>query len=106
MADELDDCPETTLTFWRDYAASVEAADPYVETFAVKVPGAGARQLAEYWEHGKGAAKIRWGTDGAMQRCIKLNRKHMMDPGGYCATRHKHVTGEWPTTHGKAGIPS
>lgn len=106
MADELDECPETTLTFWRDYAASVEAADPYVETFAVKVPGAGARQLAEYWEHGKGAAKVRWGTDGAMQRCIRLNRKHMMDPGGYCATRHKHVTGEWPTTHGKAGIPS
>jgi hypothetical protein len=103
---DLAECPEPTLTFWRDFAAAVELAEPYVETFAVKVPGAGARQLAQYWEHGKGAAKVRWGTDGAMQRCIRLNRKHMMDPGGYCAKRHKAVTGEWPTEHGEHGIPS
>lgn len=102
----LADCPEATLTFWRDYAAAVEAADPYVETFAVKVPGEGARRLAAYWEHGKGGAEVGWFTKGAMQRCIALNRKHMRDPGGYCATRHKAVTGEWPTEHGKAGVPS
>lgn len=62
--------------------------------------------LAESWESGKMAAKIRWGTDGAMQRCIRLARKYMTDPGGYCATRHKHATGEWPTSGGKAGLPS
>jgi hypothetical protein len=103
---DLAECPEPTLTFWRDFAASVELAEPYVETFAVKVPGAGARQLARYWEHGEGATKVMWGTDGAMERCIALNRKHMRDPGGYCAKRHKAVTGEWPTTGGKHGIPS
>jgi hypothetical protein len=106
MDDELAGCPEATLTFWRDYAAALELAEPYVETFAVAVPGAGARRLAEYWEHGEGAAKVRWFTKGAMKRCIRLNRKHMMDPGGYCAKRHHAVTGEWPTEHGKAGIPS
>jgi hypothetical protein len=64
--------------------------------------------LERSWEHGKMAAKIRWGTDGAMKRCIHLVREHtsMLDPGGYCATRHKHATGQWPTEGGKAGIPS
>lgn len=63
--------------------------------------------LQESWEHGKMAAKIRWGTTGAMKRCIRQARKvGLSDPGGYCATRHKGATGEWPTTGGKAGIPS
>jgi hypothetical protein len=67
---------------------------------------ASTNALANSWEHGKMAAKIRWGTDGAMKRCIRLARKYMTDPGGYCATRHKHATGEWPTTGGEHGIPS
>lgn len=108
MADELDGCPEPTLTFWRDYAASVEAGVPAVETFSITLFRSSTEALEDYWEHGKGAAKIRWGTDGAMKRCIRQVKlhTHMADPGGYCATRHKHVTGEWPTTHGDKGIPS
>jgi hypothetical protein len=63
--------------------------------------------LEESWERGKLAARIRWGTDGSMERCIAQARKvGMRDPGGYCATRHKGATGQWPTTGGKAGIPS
>jgi hypothetical protein len=62
--------------------------------------------LERSWEHGKIAAEIRWGTDGSMKRCIAKARKYMRDPGGYCATRHKHATGQWPTEGGKAGIPS
>lgn len=108
MASELDGCPEPTLTFWRDYAASIDADLPVVETFSITLFRSSTEALEDYWEHGKGAVKIRWGTDGAMQRCIRQVREHthMADPGGYCATRHKHVTGEWPTTHGEKGIPS
>jgi hypothetical protein len=63
--------------------------------------------LQESWERGKVAAKIRWGTDGSMDRCIRQARRvGLSDPGGYCATRHKGATGQWPTTGGKAGIPS
>lgn len=63
--------------------------------------------LAESWERGKMAARIRWGTDGSMERCISQARLvGIRDPGGYCATRHKGATGQWPTTGGKSGIPS
>ena len=34
-------------------------------------------QLKEYWAHGKGAAKIRWGTDGDHTRCVRELRKHV-----------------------------
>ena len=33
------------------------------------------KALADYWMWGKGAARIRWGTDGAMTRCARLIRK-------------------------------
>lgn len=104
--DELDECPGAVLTYWRTFALTVDG--PPLEAFGVTVFAGGTGALEEYWERGEGAAKIRWGTDGAMQRCIRQVRQHakMADPGGYCATRHKHVTGEWPTTGGKKGIPS
>lgn len=106
MADELDDCPPEALASWRTFALALAAFEPIRETFGLKLQPGGAEVLAQYWETGKGAVRVRWGTSGAMQRCIRLNRDHMADPGGYCATRHKHVTGEWPTEHGKAGVPS
>lgn len=101
------EAPDGVLAFWRAYAA-LQDPDPSAvrEVFAVKVPGEGARRLARYWERGEGAAKVLWGTEGAMTRCIAANKDHMRDPGGYCAKRHKAVTGEWPRTGGKAGIPS
>jgi hypothetical protein len=67
----------------------------------------GAARLAAYWTHGEGAAKIGWGTKGAMTRCIaELGKYVHKSPGGLCADYHKIATGEWPTEHGKAGIPS
>jgi hypothetical protein len=55
------------------------------------------QRLMEYWAHGKGALKIRWGTDGAMKRCIRKLRKYFPErPGGLCANLHKRATGEWP----------
>lgn len=72
----------------------------------VKNPVATER-LMRYWTRGAGAVKIGWGTDGSMRRCIFLLRKYFpKNPGGLCANLHHRATGEWPTEHGKAGIPS
>jgi hypothetical protein len=79
------------------------------------MPSAGAGRipsdLGAYWTHGKGAAKIRWGTDGSFKRCERLLRPKLparLKPsvGGLCANLHKRATGEWPTEHGEHGIPS
>lgn len=71
----------------------------YVETFRregrVELPGVG-HNLRDYWIAGKGAAKIRWGTEGSMKRCIRHLREYVHDPGGLCATYHRMATGEWP----------
>lgn len=61
----------------------------------VAVPGVG-HNLRNYWLYGPGAAKIRFGTEGSMKRCIRNLRKYVRDPGGLCATYHKVATGEWP----------
>lgn len=62
------------------------------------VPDSGARELARYWSHGEGAAKIGWGTPGAYDRCVTLLTEHMSPEHahGYCAVRHHDATGTWP----------
>ena len=67
------------------------------------VPGHFPHQLAEWWERGEGAAKIRWGTPGDFDRCVRLavDEAHM-DPGqakGFCNERHHAATGMWPSQH-------
>lgn len=90
-----------------DGLAEVGAWGVPVETFTIDVHRESTRKLVEYWVHGEGAAKIRWGTPGSMKRCIRHLRKHVaLSPGGLCAEYHRLATGEWPTEHGKAGIPS
>lgn len=61
------------------------------------------RGLRNYWTRGAGAAKIRWGTDGSFDRCVRLLGKHVTRPQGLCAEYHKEATGEWPA---EKGIPS
>lgn len=65
-------------------------------------PGDGdAEQLRRYWLHGEGAVKIRWGTPGDFDRCVRHLGKYM--PGraeGYCANLHHRATGMWPGEHG------
>lgn len=54
--------------------------------------------LAEYWTHGEGAAKIRWGTDGDFNRC-RQQLAHYLAPGqvsGACANLHHRALGVWP----------
>jgi HK97 family phage prohead protease len=67
------------------------------------IPGHFPHQLAQWWERGAGAAKIRWKTPGDFDRCVRLavSEAHM-DPErarGFCAERHHAATGEWPATH-------
>ena len=63
---------------------------------------AATEKLHEYWVHGEGAAKIRWGTPGDFQRCVDHLDKYM--PGraqGYCNLAHKAATGMYPAQHAK-----
>jgi HK97 family phage prohead protease len=67
------------------------------------IPGVFPHQLANWWEHGEGAAKIRWGQGGDFDRCVRLavDEAHM-DPErakGFCAERHYDVLGIYPATH-------
>jgi len=67
-------------------------------------------KLFRYWTTGEGGrVKIRWGTDGSFARCVHHLERHVpptYSVKGLCANLHKRATGEWPTEHGKAGIPS
>lgn len=60
-----------------------------------------ANTLRRYWERGKGGAKIRWGTGGDFNRCVRAVSKYVRDPKGYCALRHKRATGMWPAQHAR-----
>ena len=55
-----------------------------------------AERLRHYWTKGKGALKIRWNTGGDWYRCVRYLTKYLGPRAkGYCALRHKEVTGEW-----------
>lgn len=55
-----------------------------------------AEELRRYWTRGKGAAKIRWGTGGDWTRCVRQLSKYLGPRAkGYCALRHKEMTGLW-----------
>jgi hypothetical protein len=64
---------------------------------------ANANTLRRYWARGKGAAKIRWGTAGDFNRCVRRLSKYMtpMRAKGYCNLRHKQAIGIYPATHAK-----
>ena len=56
-----------------------------------------AEKLRRYWTVGKGGLKIRWNTPGDWTRCNRYLRKYMGPRAkGYCALRHKEMTGVWP----------
>lgn len=57
-----------------------------------------ANDIADYWKHGKGAAKIRWGTPGDFGRCKKHLTKHVGSERAarMCAQWHKDINGFWP----------
>jgi len=64
---------------------------------------AGAERLHQYWVHGEGAAKIRWGTPGDFDRCTRQLEEHAHftpeQAHGYCNLAHHAATGMYPATH-------
>ena len=56
-------------------------------------------RLHEYWVHGEGAAKIRWGEPDDFRRCVEHLGKYIGDPEGYCNLAHHAATGMWPAQH-------
>lgn len=64
----------------------------------------GAARLRRYWTIGPGALKIRWNTPGDWTRCFRQLAKHMGPRAkGYCALRHKEMTGVWPGSRFNVG---
>ena len=61
----------------------------------------GTQRLKRYWAYGEGATKIRWGTPGDFNRCVRRVSKYMPRSvaKGYCAKLHKRVVGKWPGRH-------
>jgi hypothetical protein len=64
----------------------------------------GTKKLHDYWIHGKGAGKIRWGQSGDFDRCVREVGSEIgeSDPGKLrfikqiCAQWHKDATGATP----------
>ena len=109
--EELEAMPPEVATWAAQLTERLAREDGYEEvgTWAIDLTRASTRSLTEYWVHGKGANGpngIHWGVKGSMQRCIRHLRGRVREPGGLCAEYHRLATGEWPTEHGKAGIPS
>lgn len=63
-------------------------------------------QLKRYWLRGEGAAKIRWGTPGAFDRCVRnLRDDFPQNTEGLCANLYREATGRWPgSRRGKASV--
>jgi hypothetical protein len=60
--------------------------------------------LREYWTHGAGAAKVRWGQPRDYYRCVEQLAKYVHNPyvvKGQCAELHRLALGIWPATHAK-----
>jgi hypothetical protein len=88
------------------WAAAVKAGAPGVAD--TPSDERSARQLIHWYEHGEGAAEIRWGEDGDFMRCVRIAGKHM-DPErakGFCSNRHHGALGVWPGQEGGPGHKS
>jgi hypothetical protein len=57
--------------------------------------GPNTQRLMEYWAHGEGAAKIRWGVPGDFNRCVDHLSKYVPPTivKGLCANLHRRATG-------------
>lgn len=69
-------------------SADLGGADVFESDYAA------ARRLKNYWLHGPGAAKIRWGSPGDFTRCVRHLSKYMGPRAkGYCQLRHRDANG-------------
>ncbi|GGM75659.1 hypothetical protein GCM10012275_52950 [Longimycelium tulufanense] len=54
--------------------------------------------LERFWKFGRGAARIRWGTEGDFARCVRQLDEHVGSERAkrICAQWHKDMNGFWP----------
>jgi LysM repeat protein len=67
-------------------------------------PHPGATRLRHYWTRGEGARKIRWGTHGDFNRCVRHMREYVGERAeGLCNVYHRSALGAAPGQgHGKS----
>lgn len=56
-------------------------------------------RLMDYWAHGEGALKIRWGESGDFDRCVTELTKHVpadINVKGLCSNLHVKALGVRP----------
>ena len=85
---------------------TAEGPDFAAEQPGPGIPGRGnAETLRRYWAEGKGAAQIRWGSEGDFDRCTRLLEEHghftPEQAHGYCNNLHHRALGFYPATHKK-----
>lgn len=84
-------CIMKTAVASSERTASVSTDDQ--QNFQSRMPA----QLKRYWLTGPGAARIRWGTPGSFDRCVReLKEDFPQDPEGLCANLYHEATGRWP----------
>jgi hypothetical protein len=79
----------------------ISYASLYTVTAATRPGGLKRGNLAvliRYWTRGEGRAKIRFGTGGDFNRCLRHLSKYVPpnEVQGFCARLHKIATGQWP----------
>ena len=91
-----------------EYSPVLFGANSKTMTLSVKagVPGIAdtvsdqrnVARLRRWYTRGEGAARIRWGTPGDFNRCVRLAGRHMPleKAKGFCALRHREALGVWP----------
>lgn len=79
-----------------DATPDVDRVELQVPNVVLPVAAASDGKLRDYWLHGEGAAKIRWGTEGDFTRCVRQLSRYVRDPEGLCAEYHHAANGFWP----------
>lgn len=90
--------PDSALHSWDEAVfAEVEpgavTASLSAEAYQSRMPD----QLKDFWLRGEGAARIRWGTPGSFDRCVRqLADEFPSNTRGLCANLYHEATGHWP----------
>jgi hypothetical protein len=89
-------------TFFNSLGEKEEINDTFKAVFSLVAAGGSdrnrgnAEKLRQYWTVGKGGLKIRWNAGGDWTRCVRYLSKYLGPRAkGYCALRHKEMTGTW-----------
>lgn len=82
----------------RQMEAQQEAAPAPVAAGGFYRGGPNAERLRRYWVQGRGASKVRWGSSGDWERCVRKVSMHLgARAEAYCSLMYKDATGSWIT---------